>query len=318
MRKRSKSLAGAVTLIVPLVLAACSSGATSTAAGSQASSAAPASSVAAPAGSGAATPGSVSSQVSNNPIPQSTAAQAAVSSPANATSQEQAVETFSMDILNRAITVWGNWFAANAQAGLNNNWNVGWEFIRAGDQPYTSNCTDSNDQKLVIDSNFNNMFFCSADTTTGANGTVYQGVIILPDETLIRLWSGDIIGRPVNYAGDFTAATILTHEFGHKVQALLQQQLNLQPIQVEKNRELIADCFAGTYAISVWKDGLLTDADVTQAVTALQALGSYDYNSPTFHGTPDERGTAWRLGYFGPAGSGDYGNPANCIDTYWH
>lgn len=84
-------------------------------------------------------------------------------------------------------------------------------------------------------------------------------------------------------AGDFAIAYVLAHEVAHHVQYLLgvTEQVEKQRgrvSQVEMNRltvrlELQADYLAGVWAHWADQDGLLTDGDLQEAMTATAAIG---------------------------------------------
>ncbi len=85
-------------------------------------------------------------------------------------------------------------------------------------------------------------------------------------------------------AGDAAQAYVVAHEVGHHVQNLIgtaQQVSDLQQRvdQVQANElsvrlELQADCFAGVWAGTAKQSrGLLTDEDITEALTAAAAIG---------------------------------------------
>ncbi len=78
----------------------------------------------------------------------------------------------------------------------------------------------------------------------------------------MKMWNGDIFGRESAQAGDFAAAVLVAHEFGHHVQDELMVQLGLRDIvgaggQKIKQKELIADCFAGVWAYTAYFSGYL-------------------------------------------------------------
>ena len=65
-------------------------------------------------------------------------------------------------------------------------------------------------------------------------------------------------------AGDFAAAFVLAHEFGHAMQARLPRQENLGVLV-----ELQADCFAGAWSREVQNQGLLEAGDLDEATLAV-------------------------------------------------
>ncbi|MBW3652230.1 MAG: neutral zinc metallopeptidase [Actinobacteria bacterium] len=66
-----------------------------------------------------------------------------------------------------------------------------------------------------------------------------------------------------------------------------------------------ADCLAGTWAHSVFEQGLLAPDDLEEATNAALAVGDFDVGNAQHHGTPEERRDALLTGY-------DTGEPAQC------
>ena len=81
--------------------------------------------------------------------------------------------------------------------------------------------------------------------------------------------------------GDFAAAYVVAHEVGHHVQSMMgidQQVRRLQaqsdnPNEYQVKMELQADCFAGIWANSAEKRGLLEIGDVEEGINAAKAVG---------------------------------------------
>jgi hypothetical protein len=95
--------------------------------------------------------------------------------------------------------------------------------------------------------------------------------------------------------GDFAAAFVLAHEFGHAMQARLPQRERLTVLS-----ELQADCFAGAWARHVSDQGYLEAGDLDEATFAV--LGARDvpgtpFTDPRAHGTGFERTRAFSDGY---------------------
>ena len=96
-------------------------------------------------------------------------------------------------------------------------------------------------------------------------------------------------------AGDFAAAFVLAHEFGHAMQARLARQ---EPLTVLS--ELQADCFAGAWARHVQEQGQLEAGDLDEATLAVfsaRDLPGTDFTDPRAHGTGFERTRAFTDGY---------------------
>jgi uncharacterized protein len=106
--------------------------------------------------------------------------------------------------------------------------------------------------------------------------------------------------------GDFAWITVLAHEWGHHVQLVLgiQQDLSI-------NRELQADCFAGTYAQRARQQGFLQEGDVSEAVLITMLSADPIDMAETAdgaHGSADYRVTAFMQGYLNGASA--------CINGY--
>ena len=102
-------------------------------------------------------------------------------------------------------------------------------------------------------------------------------------------------------AGDFAAAFVLAHEFGHAMQARLPEQERLGLLT-----ELQADCFAGAWARSVQEEGLLQAGDLDEATLAVfsaRDVPGTDFTDPRAHGSGFERTRAFADGYEGGAGA---------------
>src|SRR5215212_9483307 len=134
-------------------------------------------------------------------------------------------------------------------------------------------------------------FYCPADDT------VYVAQRFAAD-----LYAGVARGLPGesagvgHAAGDFAVAYVLAHEYGHN----LQQELGVFDNRVSaaaKPYELQADCFAGTWANSVYEQGQLEPGDLEEATNAALAVGDFDVGNAQHHGTPEERRDALLAGY---------------------
>src|SRR4051794_27638609 len=138
----------------------------------------------------------------------------------------------------------------------------------------------------------NAAFYCANDDT-----------IYFSEGLAARLWQGvarDFPGERAGYGhavGDFGVAYVVAHEYAHNVQNELglfrlgQQRLGAKPF------ELQADCMAGLWGNSVYREGKLQPGDVEEAMSTATAAGDFDYNNAQHHGTPEERRAAWLAGY---------------------
>ena len=134
-------------------------------------------------------------------------------------------------------------------------------------------------------------FYCPADDT-----------IYVAQRFAADLYAGVVRGLPGesagagHAAGDFAVAYVLAHEYAHN----LQQELGVFDNRVSasaKPYELQADCLAGTWANSVYKQGHLEPGDLEEASNAALAVGDFDVGNAQHHGTPQERRAALLAGY---------------------
>jgi uncharacterized protein len=115
--------------------------------------------------------------------------------------------------------------------------------------------------------------------------------------------------------GDFAWAYVIAHEVGHHVQQQLGTSEEVRRLQQEQGGdanelsvrlELQADCYAGVWARTVYKQGDLEKGDVREALRAAgavgddrlqrRATGSIDPDSFT-HGTSEQRRSWFESGY---------------------
>jgi uncharacterized protein len=142
-------------------------------------------------------------------------------------------------------------------------------------------------------------FYCSADDT------IYVAQQFAAD--LYRGIAEGLPGESAGYghaAGDFAVAYVVAHEYAHN----LQYELGIFDARAggsAKPYELQADCFAGTWAHSVYEEGLLQPGDLEEATNAALAVGDFDVGSAKHHGTPRERRDAVLAGF-------NSGEPSAC------
>ena len=105
-------------------------------------------------------------------------------------------------------------------------------------------------------------------------------------------------------AGDFGVAYVLAHEYAHNLQHEFGL-FTLRPSASAEPFELQADCLAGAWGNSVYREGLLEPGDVEEAINTALAVGDFDVNNAQHHGRPEERREAWLLGFEG-------GDPSAC------
>jgi predicted metalloprotease len=142
-------------------------------------------------------------------------------------------------------------------------------------------------------------FYCSGDDT-----------IYVAQAFAARLWEGVVSGLPGeragfgHAAGDFGVAYVVAHEYAHNVQNELGIFQRVTGSSAEPT-ELQADCMAGVWGNSVYKQGLLQPGDVQEAINTALAVGDFETTSAQHHGTPEQRRDAWLLGFNG-------GDPSAC------
>jgi hypothetical protein len=167
---------------------------------------------------------------------------------------------------------------------------VGYEWVAPGGVALTSCGSPARDSSAL---------YCPADDT------IYIGQQFAAD-----LYRGVLRGLPGESAGygravgDFAVAYVLAHEYGHN----LQQELGVFDNSVSSTArpfELQADCMAGTWAFSVYEEGLLRPGDLEEATNAALAVGDFDRGNEQHHGTPTERRDALLAGF-------DSGDPSVC------
>jgi predicted metalloprotease len=142
-------------------------------------------------------------------------------------------------------------------------------------------------------------FYCPADDTIYVAqrfaADLYDGV------------SRDFPGEQAGYgnaAGDFAVAYVIAHEYAHNVQQELGIFADYRGRQA-RPFELQADCMSGTWANSVYEQGLLEPGDLQEALDTALAIGDFEVGSEQHHGTPNERRDALLAGYEG-------GDPSVC------
>jgi uncharacterized protein len=196
------------------------------------------------------------------------------------------IDAFMTDVLQDVDRYWERTFEAN---GLPTP-RVSYDWIAPGGRSLTACGAPAHDGVA---------FYCPADDT------IYVGQRFAAD-----LYSGVAEGLPgqaAGYgraAGDFAVAYVLAHEYAHN----LQQELGVFDNRVSPSArpyELQADCMAGTWAFSVYEEGLLEPGDLEEASNAALAVGDFDVGNEQHHGTPEERRDALLAGF-------ETGEPSVC------
>ena len=222
-------------------------------------------------------------------------------------------------IIASADTYWTAWMKNGY--GLQEPF-VGIEVVEPNEQAYQTGCTSpGGGASPPTPHDWPNAYYCPSDVKV-VGGVSYQGVIVLPATTFQKMWNGDIFNNQSKKVGDFAAAYLIAHEFGHHIADEFTIQAKAlgrpMPAVTGANNELLADCFSGAWISYAFSQGVLTDTDYDEAIAAAEAIGDKPggiNNDP--HGSPAERMQALRIGAEFGANGYAAGHPAACTTTYW-
>jgi predicted metalloprotease len=165
-------------------------------------------------------------------------------------------------------------------------------------------------------------------TRTGCGfGDAATGPFYCPEDEHVYIDLGFYreLSQRLGAGGDFAQAYVIAHEMGHHIQKLLGTSDRVHGTRgstegangASVRLELQADCYAGIWAHSASKRGLLETGDLDEALNAAAAIGddrlqrqSRGTVSPESftHGTSEQRGRWLHRGY-------DTGNLEAC-DTF--
>ncbi len=118
-----------------------------------------------------------------------------------------------------------------------------------------------------------------------------------------RIWDGEVRANHDDTegrtAGDFSLAYAIAHEYAHAVQHELgivtgDPRTTRYPVVAT---ELHADCWAGIWANSAYREGVLEPGDVQEGIDAAAMVGDYAFDDVQHHGTPAQRMAAFTTGY---------------------
>ncbi len=221
-----------------------------------------------------------------------------------------AVPAYLTAVLDDLDTVWQDWFVRlNIEES-----SAGRVLIEPG-APFRSECLDSGELASGIPADFPNAFFCPLDTQPDGSGASRLGSVILPVQTFADIWNGKLMGSSGIMLGDFTAATIIAHEYGHNVVHRLTDVYGLSRSDgpVGDDRELIADCFAGNWAATVFERKDLSFTAMLQAAALIVSIG--DAEPGLGHGTSFARANALWKGFSDNLKR--QGQPGDCLKRYW-
>ena len=168
------------------------------------------------------------------------------------------------------------------------------------------------------------IFTGSVSTGCGAASSA-TGPFYCPRDRKVYLDLGffEELSRRFGAPGDFAQAYVIAHEFGHHVQTLLgiaddvrrgQQEHPDEANELSVRLELQADCFAGVWGHSAYRENLLEEGDVEEGLNAAAAIGDdriqeaargrADPESFT-HGSSEQRRRWFDRGF-------DSGDPNSC------
>lgn len=223
----------------------------------------------------------------------------------------QTVPGYIGSVLDDLDDTWGAWFT-----GL--RWGQpqpGRVLVKQG-REFLSQCTNADGARELVQADTPNAFFCPLDTATTGAGQRRQGAVVLPVSTFVDIWNGRLLGTSGAFLGEFTAATVIAHEYGHNVVYRIAKSGGVPAADLPHgdNDELIADCLAGNWAATVLKRNQLSIPDIVQAVALLGQIG--DARSGEGHGTSPQRIAAISLGFAGPSYNRQ-GQPIDCLHRYW-
>lgn len=219
------------------------------------------------------------------------------------------VPKYMTEVLDDLELVWQDWFSQlnieEASAG---------RALIARGELFQSKCfEDEEELKNGVPSDFPNAFFCPRDTQADGGGTEREGSVILPVDTFADIWQGKLMGSAGIMLGDFSAATIIAHEYGHNVVYRLAMAYGLDEGPPGDNSELIADCFAGNWAATVFGRKDLSFTSMAQAAALMVSIG--DAEPGQGHGTSAARAMALWTGFTDNLTR--QGQPGDCLKRYW-
>ncbi|WP_051198760.1 neutral zinc metallopeptidase [Gordonia shandongensis] len=213
-------------------------------------------------------------------------------------------------VLDDLESVWQEWFAElnieNAAAGR--------VLITPGTS-YRSECLKDTELRSGIPSDYPNAFYCLLDSEPDGGGTARKGSVILPVTTFAEMWDGKLMGSSGILLGDFTAATIIAHEYGHNVMYRLLEAYSMDKREGPTGDapELLADCFAGNWAATVFGRKDLSFKEMAQAAMLIISIG--DPAPGQGHGTSLARAKALWKGFSDNLKR--QGTPGDCLQAYW-
>ena len=168
-----------------------------------------------------------------------------------------------------------------ASQGVDGYWRQHWSdyFTGGYSSPNVVGLYDSRQGPIPCNGDFgtsNNAWYCGATDSVGFDLVFMENVYDL---------------------GDSFIYLVVAHEWGHAVQARLND--DLQAVR----RELQADCLAGAGLSGAAGDGAIEfeDGDAAELIDSLNAVADeYPWTTTGDHGNADQRIAAFRRGFDGP------------------
>lgn len=226
---------------------------------------------------------------------------------------DNAVPEYLTTLLDDLDQTWGGWFDQ-----------LGWgdpapgRVLIGSGTSFTTECIagDEDSSPVPIPSDEANAFFCAADTEPNGQGVPTEGSVVLPVETFAAIWDGNVFGVPSPIVGDFTAAIVVAHEYGHNVVFRMAEVFDIPDSRLPagKNSELIADCLAANWGATAYQRDALGAKEILQVAGLLPIIG--DTGGASGHGSARERAVALTVGLTGPQFNRQ-GQPVDCIERYW-
>ncbi|ATD70363.1 MULTISPECIES: metalloprotease [Gordonia] len=229
----------------------------------------------------------------------------------NSSNVDTAVPKYLTTLLDDLDQTWGGWFGE-----------LGWgdpapgrALIESGTS-FATECIDEDGASNRIPSDEANAFFCGVDEEPNGDGQETEGSIVLPVDTFAAIWDGNVFGVPSPIVGDFTAAIVVAHEYGHNVVFRMAEAFGIPERRLPqgKNSELIADCLASNWAATAYQRDALGAKEILQVATLLPIIG--DTGGAMGHGSATERARALTIGLTGPQFNRQ-GQPVDCLQRYW-
>lgn len=212
---------------------------------------------------------------------------------------ELAVTRFLESTGSHISQVWSAYFKESSPMKF-----VGFAVVRPGWAYENSDCNIPLGSKLVTNqSTDNSIVLCRNWGERGSNG-----VFLVPQLTVQRLWDPKVVGFKGGHKGGFAAAVVLAYRYTIPVLEKMAQGFQLPKIEDVADRRAVMACLTGTWARVAFHSGInLTvverDVDAAMAGIALLAEG--------------EKAAAGK--FFKPAFATGYasGKPRDCVKQLW-